>query len=189
MISNENLWFASRATGMVSVVLLTVVMILGMVINTMRHPHSQTPTVVMALHRWLSTSMVIFLALHVATAIAETYVSIDLIAAFVPLSSRYEPVWVGLGAVAVDLLLAVMITSVFRQHLPERAWKWVHLSAYLLWPLALVHGYQLGTADQMWMRAVTIGCAVLGVAALMWCMFHPNADLRRRRDSDARQWR
>ena len=71
-ISNETLWYTSRATGVVSMVLLTLIMILGMVITSMRRPYSSAPTVVMALHRWLSLGTLGFLALHVGTAIAET---------------------------------------------------------------------------------------------------------------------
>ena len=58
----------------------------------------------MGLHRWLSLGMVVFLVVHIATAIAETYVSIDAISAIVPFTSGYETLWVGLGTLAVDLL-------------------------------------------------------------------------------------
>ena len=57
----------------------------------------------------------------------------------IPFASPYRPVWLGLGAVAFDLLLAVVVTSVLRARIGVRAWRTVHWLAYASWPLALVH--------------------------------------------------
>ena len=189
-LSNETLWYASRATGVVSVVLLTAVMVLGMVISAHRNPHSPTPTVIMAVHRWLSLGMVAFLAVHIATAIAETYVKIDLIAAFIPMTSQYEPVLIALGALAVDLLLAVLITSWLRHRLPERTWKAIHLLAYLLLPSAIAHAYLLGTADEPLLRWTSLGCAVVAVLALGWRVATNSHDRQRRREisTSGKEW-
>lgn len=187
-MSNELMWYTSRASGVVAVVLLTVAMVLGMVISVRRSPASKLPAVVMALHRWLALGMVVFLIVHIVTAIAETYVNIGPLAAVVPFISVYEPVWIGLGALAVDLLLAVLLTSWLGPRISQRTWKTVHWWAYVLWPLALVHAWQLGTADEPLLRSVSIGCAVVGGLALLWRMFAASPDQRRRREVARQDW-
>ena len=105
-MSNELLWYTSRATGTASIVLLTGVVILGATISGRGARSRDGATIVTALHRWLSLGMTVFLLLHVATAVVETYVSIDLVSAVFPFTSGYEPLWVGLGTLAFDLFVA-----------------------------------------------------------------------------------
>ena len=84
---------------------------------------------------------------------------------FVPFVSGYRPFAVGLGTLAVDLFLLVVVTSLLRNHLPLRLWKAVHLTSYLLWPLAFVHGITAGTdLGGGWPLLLVIGCA----AAAAW---------------------
>ncbi|NHA70108.1 ferric reductase-like transmembrane domain-containing protein [Phycicoccus flavus] len=179
---NELLWYVSRGTGVASIALLTAVLVLGVVTAGWRRPHGESATVVMAVHRWLSLGMVAFVVAHVATAVGETYVNIDLVSAVVPFTSGYERVLVGLGTVAVDLMAAVAVTSWLRPRIPERVWRGVHWAAYALWPVALVHGFAMGTADQPVLRGVTALCGVVGVAAVVWRLLSSSPD-RQRRDA------
>ncbi len=188
VMTNELLWYLSRATGIVSIVLMTSVVVLGMVVSGRRRPAGDGSTVVMATHRWLSLGMVVFLFTHVATAIAETYVSIDLISALVPFSSAYQPFFVGLGTLAVDILVAVLATSLLRHRLSPRAWKAVHWLSYLMWPFALVHGFVLGTANEPVLRAITAVCGVVGAAVVGWRLTTTHHDRDRRRHIAAQEW-
>jgi sulfoxide reductase heme-binding subunit YedZ len=185
---NELLWYVSRATGLVSLALLTAVLVLGVVTSGRRRPHGERATVLIGLHRWLSLGMVVFLGAHVATAVAETYVSIDAISAIVPFTSSYQPLWVGLGTLAVDLLVAVTATSWLRHRIPERLWRGVHLTSYLLWPVALVHGFAMGTTSEPLLRAVTVACGLVGIGALAWRGTTRHADAARRSDVLTQEW-
>lgn len=185
---NEALWYTSRATGMVSIVLLTGVVILGVVISGRGARSRESATVVTALHRWLSLGMIVFLLLHILTAVVETYVSIDTIAAIVPFTSGYEPLWVGLGTLSFDILIAVMVTSLLRERISERAWRVVHWAAYALWPLAIMHGFMLGTANEPLLRLTTVACALAGVVALVWRSGASHHDTDRRRDVASQEW-
>ncbi len=187
-MTNELLWYLSRATGIVSIVLMTTVVVLGMLISGRRRPGADSSTVVMATHRWLSLGMVAFLITHVATAIAETYVSIDLVSALVPFSSAYQPFFVGLGTLAVDILIAVLATSFLRHRLSPRAWKAVHWLSYAMWPIALVHGFVLGTASEPLLRAITGVCGVVGAAAVGWRLTSTHHDRDRRRHIATQEW-
>src|ERR1700733_9421538 len=111
------LWYASRATGIVALLLLTAVMLLGILVTRQGRLPGLPRFAVTGLHRNLSLLAAAFVALHVLTAVADSYVNIPLTAVFVPLTSPYERFWLGLGAVSLDLMLAVIVTSLLRRHL------------------------------------------------------------------------
>ncbi len=185
---NEILWYLSRATGTVSMVLLTVVLTLGMAMSGRRRPAALSSTVVIGLHRSLALGLVVFLGAHIATAVAETFVDIDWIAAVVPFTSGYEPLFVGLGTIAVDLIAALVVTSLLRHRLPERTWRAVHLAAYALWPIALAHGWFLGTADQPLLRAVPALCGAVGIGAIAWRVVATPPQIRVPRQIAREEW-
>lgn len=185
---NEVLWFLSRASGVVSMALITVVLVLGMLTSGRRRPSGDSATIVMGLHRWLSLGMVAFLTAHVATAVAETYVPIDAISAVVPFTAGYETLWVGLGTLGVDLLLAVTVTSLLRHRLSPRLWKAVHGLSYALWPTAIAHGFMLGTSDEPLLRGITVLCALAGVTAVAWRLNATHADRERRLHVISQEW-
>ncbi len=111
------LWYATRATGVVALVLLTATVVLG-VAGTARFAAPGLPRVITAgLHRNLSLLVVGFVAVHVLTTVADSYTSIGLSAAVIPFSSDYRRLWLGLGTIAFDLLLAVTLTSLLRDRL------------------------------------------------------------------------
>lgn len=185
---NELLWYTSRATGVVSLALLTAVLVLGALTSGRRAPHRVSPAVVMGLHRSLALGTTTFVLAHIATAVGETYVNIDLVSAFLPFTSGYEPLWVGLGTIAFDLVLALVVTSLLRHRLPERLWKAVHVLAFALWPTAVVHGWAMGTANQPLLRGATLACAAIGLSALGWRVVSTHHDRDRRRAVALQEW-
>jgi sulfoxide reductase heme-binding subunit YedZ len=121
------------------------------------------------LHRNLALLTVTFLALHVATTVVDQFVSIPVAAAFIPFASSYKAVWLSLGAVALDLLIALVATSLIRNRLGLRAWRWVHWAAYVCWPVALAHGLGIGTDRKtMWVFTLTIACAAAVAGTMTW---------------------
>jgi methionine sulfoxide reductase heme-binding subunit len=161
------LWYASRATGVVSLVLLTLAVVLGMVVNRRGRLPGLPGFAVTGLHRNLSLLSVAFLAVHVAAAVADPYVTITPIAAVIPFTSQYRPFWLGLGAVALDLLIALIVTSLLRGRISRRAWRGVHWLAYAAWPVAFAHS--LGSSPDLRagpLRTLAIGCALTVGGAL-----------------------
>ena len=114
------------------------------------------------------------------TAIADSYVNIPLTAIVVPLASPYERLWIGLGAVSADITIAVIVTSLLRRHLSRRLWRAVHLLAYLSWPVAWLHS--VSSSNDMlrgWMLPLSIGSALLVVAAAGWRLAAGSRDVPR----------
>ncbi|MER5796179.1 ferric reductase-like transmembrane domain-containing protein [Streptomyces sp. NPDC001980] len=165
-MTSETLWYANRATGAVCLVLFTVVVLLGIAVRLRTRLPGLPRFGTMSLHRTLSLSATAFLALHITTAVVDGYVSISPLDALVPFASDYQPLWLGLGTVALDLLLAVLVTSLLRDRLGHRTWRAVHWLAYASWPVALIHGIGIGTdAGTDWMTWLTVTCVATVVTA------------------------
>ena len=172
--SSQALWYLTRGTGLVSLLLLTASVVLG-VVGVKRWASARWPRFVTAgLHRNVSLLAVAFLVVHIVTAVADSYVTITWLNAFVPFSGTYRPLWLGLGAVAGDLLLALILTSLARPFIGYRAWRAVHWAAYACWPVALLHALGTGTdANHGWGLALTVGSLAVVAAATAWRLARP----------------
>ena len=148
----------SRATGAVSLALFTAVMVLG-ILTAGRAGTSALPRAgLLRLHRTLTLTSMAFLTVHIVTAIGDSYVDLTYLDVFLPFSAGFDPLWIGLAAVAVDLMLAIAITSALRRFMSPRLWRWIHLSAYAMWPLALLHGFGVSGGDgrETWMVVLDV---------------------------------
>ncbi|HEY2689307.1 MAG TPA: ferric reductase-like transmembrane domain-containing protein [Streptosporangiaceae bacterium] len=161
------MWYTSRATGVVSLVLMSLVVIIGLMVNRQGRLPGMPGFAVLGLHRYLSLLSITFLAVHIATAVLDTFVNISVAAAVVPFVSAYEPLWLGLGTVAFDLMIAIIITSLLRAHLGRLAWKAVHWLAYAAWPVAVVHSVYSSKDMQ---RGALLGLALACIAAVLVAM-------------------
>lgn len=162
------LWYLSRGTGVATLVMLTVVVALG-VANAKRLRTRWIPRfVVDGLHRNVALLSVVFLAIHVLSALADSYVSIRLVDVFIPFAPSYSPLWIGLGALSLDLMLAVLVTSLLRRRIGHRVWRATHWLAYASWPVALLHSMGAGTdTGTRWMTLLTLVCVgTVAVAVL-----------------------
>ena len=164
-------WYLMRATGFVSLILLTTTLGLGVSNVARLATRSWTRTLAGLVHRNISLLAVIFLTIHIVTAVCDKYVRISLMSIIVPGLSNYDPLWIGLGAASLDLVIAVILTSLIRGRLPARVWKAVHWLAYLSWPAALVHAIGTGTgtgADtgRSWSTLIYLGCSAVFVLAV-----------------------
>ncbi|MGG5257425.1 ferric reductase-like transmembrane domain-containing protein [Phycicoccus avicenniae] len=162
------LWYLNRGSGVALVAVFTLTVVLG-VLATGRGVRPWWPRfVTQGLHRGLSAVSVLLLLLHALVAVVDEYVDIKWWQAFVPVGSDYEPLWLGLGTLALDLTLVVVATSLARSRLPHRAWFVVHLTTYAAWVLGVVHGLGIGTdAGAHWSVVVTAVCVGLVAVAVV----------------------
>ena len=174
------LWSVNRSSGMVLLALRTLTVLLG--VSSMRGAAgTRVPRfAVQALHRNIGLLSLVMLLLHIFSAVLEEYVDIRWWHGFVPWGLHYEPLWLALGVVAGDLMLATALSSMVRTRLPPGAWRWVHRAAYPVWGLALWHGLAIGTDTGLgWATAVYATSGALVAAALLLRV----AGLGRRHDS------
>jgi methionine sulfoxide reductase heme-binding subunit len=170
---NTAFWYASRATGIVSLLLLTAVLVLGILVNRQGRLPGLPRFAVADIHRNLSLLSVAFIAVHIVTAVLDTYVHIPLLSAVIPFASGYERLWLGLGAISVDLMLAMIVTSLVRGRLNRILWRAIHLLAYASWPIAFAHS--IGSSQDLqqgWMLGLAVGCALAVAAAVTYRLAH-----------------
>lgn len=162
LTSKTALWYTSRATGVVLLILLSVVMLLGLMINRQGRIPGLPRFAVTGLHRNLSLMSVVFLVVHIATAVADGFVSIPWISSIVPFTSDFKAMFLGLGAVAVDLMVAVILTSLVRTRLNARLWRVVHWSSYAMFPLMIAHS--IGSSRDLqsgWLLGLAVALSIL----------------------------
>ena len=173
------LWYATRGAGAVSLVLLSAVVVLG-VLSALRVQSTGWPRfLTTGLHRNIALTAVVFLGLHIVTAVVDPFTHLGWTAAVIPFSSYYRTFWLGLGAVAFELMLAVVVTSLLRSYIGHGAWRAIHWLAYASWPVAVVHG--LGTGTDVWsIWFLILACASVSavvVAVFYRLMSEPNDPL------------
>jgi methionine sulfoxide reductase heme-binding subunit len=160
-------WYLARGTGAVALVLLTASVVLG-ILGSVRFTAPRWPRFAIdSLHRDVSLLVLAVLGLHIITSVLDSFAPIKLTDAVIPFASAYRPLWMGLGALSFDLLLALVITSLMRRRLGYRSWRAIHWLAYASWPIAVFHGLGTGSdAKLWWMLALTAACVAAVVAAV-----------------------
>lgn len=165
----QALWYLTRGFGLVALGLLTVSVALG-VAQIARFARPGLPRFLIAgLHRNVSLLATVVLAVHIITAVADPFAPIRVVDVFIPFVGRYRPLWLGLGALATDMLLALVVTSLVRARIGQRAWRAIHWCAYACWPVAMVHGLGTGTDPRTgWAQLIYVACLAVVLAALLW---------------------
>jgi sulfoxide reductase heme-binding subunit YedZ len=166
---DQVLWFAARGAGIVSLLLSTAVVSLGL-LTALRFDRPGWPRfLTVELHRSIALISVIFVAIHVVTAVLDPFTSLGFLAAIVPLASSYRPLDVAFGIISVYLVLAVLLSSLIRDRLNQRTWRAIHWLAYAAWPMAVLHSITAGSdAFAPWMLAIVAGCCATVLAVLTW---------------------
>lgn len=157
-----------------SLLLLTAVVVLGIATTTRREGQVWPRFLSARLHRNVSLLALVFLELHIATAVLDPFAHLGLRDAVIPFASTYRPLWLGLGVVAAELVMALAITSALRSRITYRVWRALHWIAYACWPLALLHG--IGTGSDVrtsWFTILDVVCVGAVFSALVgWRLVH-----------------
>jgi predicted ferric reductase len=168
-MSSTSLWYATRATGIVALVLLTATMVLGLATTSRARARNWPGYAQQEIHRRVSMVAVVFVGIHVLTSVLDTYVSISWASLVVPFTSSYDRLWVGVGTLSLDLMMAVFVSSLLRSRMRPGTWRGLHWLAVLCWPVALAHTFGMGTdSGEPWVIALAAVCIVSVGIALLW---------------------
>ncbi len=144
------LWFFARASGFVSLILLTLTVGLGLAL-ALRWRSPRWPLFISdGLHRYLGTVFFLFLTIHVMTLWLDPFAKFSLADVLVPFRSSYRPLWMGLGICAAELSLALALSVHLRKWIGYRAWRVMHYGTYATFPVALLHGLGSGSDGRTW---------------------------------------
>lgn len=168
-MSNEALWALGRGNGIVALAFMTLSVSLGIATRSSR-PLLTLPRFGIAdVHRFVALAGTLLVALHIGLLLMDPYAKMKAIDVVVPFLGVYRPIWQGLGTVAVDLLIVVVITSLLRQRLGLRVFRVVHWTTYLVWPIAMAHALGNGTdVGDIWFMVFAGVCAVVVAASVVW---------------------
>jgi methionine sulfoxide reductase heme-binding subunit len=149
-------WYAARAGGVAAYVLLTLNVSIGLLMTgkkTMKHwPRFALEDV----HRFTGILTGTFVVLHITTVAIDSYLPFSPLSLAVPFISTYRPIWIGLGIVAAELLLALAITNHYRNtKLSYRTWRRWHYVNFGVWTAATFHSIGSGTdRSTTWLLAI-----------------------------------
>jgi methionine sulfoxide reductase heme-binding subunit len=162
-------WYLARATGIVSLLLLTASVLLG-VLGPLRFtvPGRWPRFAIDTLHRDVSLLVMAVLVIHIVTSVLDGFAPINLLDAVVPFHTSYRPLWMGLGAFSFDFLVALVITSLVRRRLGYRAWRAIHWLAYASWPVAVLHGLGTGSDTKAWWNLALTALCLVAVLVAVW---------------------
>ena len=132
-------------SGVLALIALTAAVGVGIVATDRIVMVPATRVVAQAVHRAVSFAALAFLVAHIVLEVlAHRSAVID---ALVPFLARGRTFYVGLGTVASDLVIVLIVTGIARgRFATRRPWTWraIHATAYLAWPLSIVHGLLAG---------------------------------------------
>ncbi len=167
------MWYATRASGYTAIILLSASVVLGVLTSSRESRRDWPRFVVQSLHRNVSLLVGLFLIIHILTSILDPFARLNFLDAFVPFVASYRPLWLGLGVVGFELLIAITATSLVRHRLGWRTWRGVHLFAYASWPIGVIHGLGTGSdTKSLWALLLVGVCVAAVVAALVWRLAH-----------------
>lgn len=165
----EALWYLGRGTGLTALVMFTVSVVLGVLTRSGRPAPGLSRFAIADLHRIAALTGTVLVGVHVVSLLFDPYAQLKLVDLMVPFLAAYRPLYLALGTLAVDVLVAVAVTSLLRHRLGPRAFRVVHWGTYPLWAFALVHALGSGTdAGSAWFRAVAATCALAVALAAGW---------------------
>lgn len=165
----EALWALGRGTGAVALALFTVTLVLGIVARSGRPALGLGRFGIAELHRTAALTGVALVTVHVVSLLFDPYAQLQVVDLAVPFLGSYRPVLLGLGTLAVDLLLVVTVVSLLRHVVGARVFRAVHWLTYVLWPLALVHALGTGTdAGSLWLQGLAVTSCGAVSAAVAW---------------------
>lgn len=170
-MSSHTWWYTARAGGIVAWALASFAVISGLQFST-RLVRKPAPNWVLDVHRFLGGLTVVFVGIHILGLAGDQFIGFGLADLLIPFVSSYQPAAVALGVVGMYLLLAIEITSLLMRKIPRRTWHAVHLSSFVLFVVATVHGVLAGTdrhnAILQWAYLLTAAVVLTMTLVRIW---------------------
>jgi methionine sulfoxide reductase heme-binding subunit len=174
-IGSHGWWLASRAAGLVAVVLVTASVALALMVagRIVRSP------TLSAIHQQMAVTAIVAIAVHGITLLGDPWLRPGIDGIAIPFSMAYRPVWTGLGIIAGYLAAIFGLSFYVRRQVGTRLWRRAHRLIIVVYVLAVVHTFGAGTdASTVWLRwwfALTAPVILVLFVARIWSYRPPPA--------------
>lgn len=145
MTGDPTIWLVARASGFVAYGLMTASVLAGLVLKSKPFGRRLRGVVAMEIHRTLSFLGLAAIGLHGLALVLDSAVDITVADLVIPGAAPYRPLWTGLGVVAAELMIALIVSFPLRKVFGFKTWRRLHWATYLTFGLATVHGIMAGT--------------------------------------------
>jgi methionine sulfoxide reductase heme-binding subunit len=146
-------WLASRASGLVALVLVTISVGLGLMMagKVMRRPGLSRK--LLAIHEYTALAGLIAISIHGITLLGDPWLNPGVEGVTVPFTMGFRPLWTGLGVIGGYLAAALGLSFYFRKRVGAKLWRKAHRATILVYVLGLAHAFGSGTdASTVWFR-------------------------------------
>ena len=146
-------WLASRASGLVALVLVTVSVGLGLAMagKVMRRPGLSRK--LLAIHEQTALAGLIAIAVHGITLLGDPWLNPGVAGVTVPFAMGFRTLFTGLGVVAAYMAALLGLSFYARKRIGARLWRKAHRATVLVYVLGLVHALGAGSdASAPWFR-------------------------------------
>ncbi len=169
MLTVNTLWYVGRGSGLIDLLLLTVVLVLGIANRSGRRVSGLPRFAIAVIHRNTSLLALVFLGVHVLTLLLDPFAKLHVWDLVLPFAAAYRPLWMGIGTIALDIMVALVVTSLLRHRMSVGTWRLIHWAAYGAWPLAVLHTLGTGTDNtSSWLLSTTVVCVMAVAGAVVW---------------------
>jgi predicted ferric reductase len=179
-------WLASRATGVVALVLVAVSVGIGlaMAARVIRAPGAMPRLKV--LHESVALMSLIAIVAHGLLLLGDGYLSPSIADLAVPFAIGVDPLWNGIGIIAGWLAVILGLSFYVRRHIGTKLWRWLHRWTLLVYVLGVGHALGAGTDAGSWWLLGILGATLLPIVFLATYRFFPGEDAPRRAGRTAR---
>lgn len=166
-------WLASRASGIVALLLLTLSTAVGLTLAARVVRRPRLKPALMRLHEHVALSALVAIAVHGVTLLGDGWLHPGLEGVAVPFALAYRPAFTGAGVVGGYLAFVLALSFYARRRIGARRWRSLHRLTIVAYALAVVHTLGSGSdAATTWMLAPLLAACTL-IAALLALRLRP----------------
>jgi DMSO/TMAO reductase YedYZ heme-binding membrane subunit len=188
-MNEHSMWYLSRASGMVAWIVLGLTCLWGILLITRMLKPADRPAWLLDLHRYLGVLSIVTTGAHMATLVGDNWEHYGWSELFVPFtkleySNSAAITW---GVFAFYLMVIIQVTSWIMKWLPKKLWHAIHLTSYLLFGMATIHGFKAGTdSSNIVFFTVAVGAIAILLFALVARVLQGRAKTAQRAAANAR---
>lgn len=153
VIQSHGWWLASRASGLVALVLVTVSVGLGLMMagKVMRRPGLSKK--LLAIHEQTALAGLVAIAVHGIALLGDPWLAPGVVGVTVPFAMSFKTAFTGLGVIGGYLAALLGLSYYVRRRVGAKLWRKAHRATVLVYLLGLVHAIGAGTdATAVWFR-------------------------------------